>query len=120
MGVLSLLHNVPENSFLVPLRFYERTGGRTFFVYLCTRCNTETIKEKKEVKRGNVKSCGCLAKDTRKLNLSRAKGFQKGNQLSKGNEGWKARKSTRNGNTGKIRLTYPSGKFVYIDKTVEL
>ena len=72
------------------------------------------------VTRGNVKSCGCLAKDTRKLNLSRAKGFQKGNQLSKGNEGWKARKSTRNGNTGKIRLTYPSGKFVYIDKTVEL
>ena len=113
-------HNVPENSFLVPLRFYERKGGRTFFVYLCTRCNTETIKEKKMVTRGNVKSCGCLQTDTRKLNLKKAKGFQKGNRLSVGNEGYKARKLHRNGNTGKIRLTYPSGKFVYIDKTVEL
>jgi len=114
------MHKVPENSFLIPLRFFETRGGRAFYVYLCKRCNTETVKSKKDVVSGHTRSCGCLSRVARKLNLKKAKGFQKGNRLSVGNEGWKARKLHKNGNTGKIRFTYPSGKFVYIDKTVEL
>jgi len=73
------LHKVPENSFLIPLRFFETRGGRTYFVYRCTRCSQEekeTVKDKCSVTRGLTRSCGCLEKDTRKLNLAKGAGFQ--------------------------------------------